>query len=102
MNAPGENVAGAEPLVMRFLVRPVVYRHPRAWGGVCLAAGLWVFVLGVILCSYRFWWGAALMAVGGLELWIAYRLLHVRRTSLGCAKRGCYVDTGAQNGRGAR
>jgi len=75
MNAPSENVAGAQPLVMRFLVRPAVYRHPRAWGGVCLAAGLWVFVLGVILCSYRFWWGAALIAVGALEVWIAYRLL---------------------------
>src|SRR6516165_8179618 len=75
MSASSENVAGAQPLVMRILVRPSVYRHPRAWGGVCLAAGLWVFVLGVILCSYRFWWGAALTAVGALELWIAYRLL---------------------------
>ena len=83
MSASSENVAGAQPLVMRILVRPFVYRHPRAWGGVCSAAGLWVFVLGVILFSYRFWWGAALMAVGGLELWIAYRLLHVRRTSFG-------------------
>ena len=75
MSASSENVAGAQPLVMRILVRPSVYRHPRAWGGVCLAAGLWVFVLGVILCAYRFWWGAALIAVGALELWIAYRLL---------------------------
>ena len=75
MSASSENVAGAQPLVMRILVRPSVYRHPRAWGGVCLAAGLWVFVLGVILCAYRFWWGAALIAVGALELWIAYHLL---------------------------
>jgi hypothetical protein len=77
MNASSESVARAQPLVMRILVRRFVYRHPRAWGGVCSAAGLWVFVLGVILCSYRFWWGAALIAVGALELWIAYRLLHV-------------------------
>ena len=75
MSASSESVARAQPLVMRILVRPVVYRHPRVWGGVCAAAGLWVFVLGVILCSYRFWWGAALIAVGALELWIAYRLL---------------------------
>jgi len=75
MSASSESVARAQPLVMRILVRPVVYRHPRIWGGVCSAAGLWVFVLGVILCSYRFWWGAALIAVGALELWIAYRLL---------------------------
>jgi signal transduction histidine kinase len=75
MSASSESVARAQPWVMRMLVRPVVYRHPRAWGSVCSVAGLWVFVLGIILCSYRFWWGAALVAVGALELWIAYRLL---------------------------
>jgi signal transduction histidine kinase len=75
MSASSESGARAQPLVMRILVRPVVYRHPRAWGGVCSVAGLWVFVLGVILCAYRFWWGAALIAVGALELWIAYHLL---------------------------
>jgi signal transduction histidine kinase len=69
------NVTPRQPLLMRILVRPVVYRHPRAWGGVCLAAGIWVFVLGVILCSVGFWWGVLLIAVGALELWIAYRLL---------------------------
>jgi signal transduction histidine kinase len=60
---------------MRILVRPAAYRHPRAYGGVCLAAGLWVLFLGVILCAYGFWWGAALIAVGALELWVAYHLL---------------------------
>jgi signal transduction histidine kinase len=74
-SATSESVARAQPLVMRILVRPSVYRHPRVWGSVCSVAGLWVFLLGVILCSYRFWWGAALIAVGALELWIAYRLL---------------------------
>ena len=77
MYASSESAAGAQPWVMRVLVRPFVYCHPRAWGGVCSAAGLWVFTLGVILCSHRFWWGAALVAAGALELWIAYRLLHV-------------------------
>ena len=73
--APSDNVAASQPLLMRILVRPVVYRHPRAWGGVCLAAGVWLVFLGVILCNFRFWWGAALIAVGALEMWIAYRLL---------------------------
>jgi hypothetical protein len=76
MHAPTDNVAPSQPLLMRILVRPFVYRHPRAWGGVCLAAGTWVFILGAILCSYGFWWGASLMAVAALELWVAYRLLH--------------------------
>jgi signal transduction histidine kinase len=42
---------------------------------VCLAVGLWLFVLGVILCTFGFWWGTSLLAVSALELWISYRLL---------------------------
>jgi signal transduction histidine kinase len=60
---------------MRILLRPAAYRHPKAWGSVCVAVSLWLFVLGVILCSYGFWWGASLIAVAALELWVAYRLL---------------------------
>jgi signal transduction histidine kinase len=73
--APGDHVIPARPLLLRILVRPVVYRHPRAWGSVCLAAGLWICFMGTILFAYGFWWGAALIAVGALELWIAYHLL---------------------------
>jgi signal transduction histidine kinase len=75
MRALSDNVTPPEPLIMRILVRPAAYRHPKAWGGVCLAVGLWLSVLGVILCSFGFWWGALLIAVAALELWIAYRLL---------------------------
>jgi signal transduction histidine kinase len=75
MRAPNDGATPRRPVIMRILVRPAAYRHPRAYGGACLAAGLWVFVLGVILCSYGFWWGALLIAVGALELWIAYHLL---------------------------
>jgi signal transduction histidine kinase len=75
MRAPSDNATPRQPLIMRILVRPAAYRHPRAYGGACLAAGLWLFLLGVILCSYGFWWGALLIAVAALELWIAYHLL---------------------------
>src|ERR1700734_4289049 len=75
MLAPNDDTPPRRPLIMRILVRPAAYRHPRAYGGVCLAAGLWVLFLGVILCAYGFWWGAALIAVGALELWVAYHLL---------------------------
>jgi len=75
MYAPSDDGAPSEPLIMRILVRPAAYRHPRAWGRVCLAVSLWLFFLGVILCAYGFWWGASLIAVGALELWIAYHLL---------------------------
>jgi signal transduction histidine kinase len=75
MRERSDNVTSPEPLIMRFLLRPAAYRHPKAWGGVCSAVALWLFVLGVILCSVGFWWGALLIAVAALELWIAYRLL---------------------------
>ncbi len=75
MYAPSDDGTPPEPLIMRILLRPAAYRHPRAWGRVCLAVSLWLFVLGVILCAYGFWWGALVIAVGALELWIAYRLL---------------------------
>jgi signal transduction histidine kinase len=75
MRASDDTVTRPEPLLMRVLVRPGAYRHPKVWGSACLAAGLWLVFLGTILCSYGFWWGAGLIAVGGLELWIAYRLL---------------------------
>jgi signal transduction histidine kinase len=75
MYAPSDDGAPSEPLIMRILLRPAAYRHPKAWGRVCLAVSLWLFFLGVILCAYGFWWGASLIAVGALELWIAYHLL---------------------------
>jgi signal transduction histidine kinase len=75
MYAPSDDSAPPEPLIMRILLRPAAYRHPKAWGRVCVAVSLWLFFLGGILCAYGFWWGASLLAVGALELWIAYRLL---------------------------
>jgi signal transduction histidine kinase len=81
VRAPSGNVAPPEPLIMRFLLRPAAYRHPKAWGRVCLAVSLWLFVLGVILlASGRWigslaWLGAPTIAVAALEFWIAYRLL---------------------------
>ena len=71
------NAATTQPLAMRILVRPFAYRHPRAWGTTALIAGVWVVVLGAILCTAGLWWGAAVIAAGALELWVAYRLLRV-------------------------
>ena len=75
MSASNGNITPSQPSIISFLVRPAAYRHPRAWGGVSMAAGLWVFVLGVILCSYGFWWGALLILVSALEIWVASHLL---------------------------
>ena len=80
MNASTDNIARSQPLAMRILVRRFVYRHPKFWGSVCLPVGLWLVILGIILCAYGFWWGAGLMAVGALETWIAYRLLRIAKS----------------------
>lgn len=80
MNASIDDIARSQPLVMRILIRRIVYRHPKFWASLCLPAGLWVVILGTILCAYGFWWGAGLMAVGALELWIAYRLLRIAQS----------------------
>jgi hypothetical protein len=74
-NSADPEATAPEPLMMKILVRPAAYRHRKAWGSACVAAGLWLVILGVILCYFAFWWGAALIAVGALELWVAYRLL---------------------------
>jgi hypothetical protein len=65
----------SQPMILRFLVRRFEWRHPQAWAGLLLAAGLWHFFLGAILCAYGYWWGAALIAVAALELWVAQWLL---------------------------
>jgi signal transduction histidine kinase len=75
MRGPDGTVTRPEPLLMRILLRPAAYRHPRAWGAACIAAGFWLVILSVILCAARMWWGALLIPVGTLEFWIAYRLL---------------------------
>ncbi|MGH3397808.1 MAG: hypothetical protein ACRDPO_24265 [Streptosporangiaceae bacterium] len=53
----------------------VYHHHPKAWAGLGFVAGTWLLILGVILCAYGFWWGAALIAVAALELWVAFRLV---------------------------
>ncbi len=68
-----ENVTRS--LIMKLPAGAFVYRHPKAWGSMYLAVGTWLVILGAILCGYSYWWGSALIAVGALELWIAYHLL---------------------------
>ena len=76
MHASAGNVIPSQSSIMRIMVRPFIHRHPKAWGSMYLAVGTWLVILGAILCGDGFWWGAALIAVGALELWIAYHLLH--------------------------
>jgi hypothetical protein len=68
-----ENVT--QSLIMRLPAGAFVYRHPKAFGSMYLVVGSWLVMLGAILCSFGFWWGAALIALGALELWIANNVL---------------------------
>jgi hypothetical protein len=68
-----ENVTRS--VIMKLPLGAFIYRHPKVWGSMYVAVGTWLVILGAILGSAGFWWGAALVAVGALELWIAYHLL---------------------------
>jgi signal transduction histidine kinase len=50
-------------------------RHPRVFGGIQLAEGFWLLILGALLCSYGYYWGAVLWLPMALVFWIAYVLL---------------------------
>ena len=80
MYARHDNIVRPRSFLMRLLVRPGVYRHPKVWAAICSAAGAWLVILGGILCSAGFWWGALLIAVAALELRIAWNLHHSVRT----------------------
>jgi hypothetical protein len=50
------------------------YRHPYISTGVRVAAGTWNLLLGIILLSHGYRWGAALFAVSALVFGAAYML----------------------------
>ena len=75
MQAPAGDVPAREPLLTRILIRRFLYRHPKAWGSAHLAAGCVHVLLGIVLSAYGYWWGAGLIAIAALELWVAHRLL---------------------------
>ena len=80
MYEPAGDVPAAEPVLMKFLVRPWEYRRPRLWVGVRVAAGIFNVALGVLLLASVRWLGplsalAALPLAGAsLIFWTVYRL----------------------------
>ena len=75
MGIPAEVINARRSLIMKILLRRFFYRHPRFWGGAYLAAGSVHVFLGFILSAYGYQWALALIAVGALELWVAFQLL---------------------------
>jgi hypothetical protein len=65
----------SRPRLERMLIWwPVAYRYARAVAAVHFAAGAWLVILGLILCSYGYYWGATLLVATVLHVWLGYRL----------------------------
>jgi hypothetical protein len=75
MNAATERVTRSRSLIMKYPGGAFAYRHPRACASVDSVVGIWLVVLGAILCGFGYWWGASLFVVAVLPFWIAYQLL---------------------------
>jgi hypothetical protein len=57
------------------------YRYPMSFAGIRAAVGLWLVILGSILCSMGYYWGGPLvLAAAALSLWISYQLLQMARS----------------------
>ena len=74
MGATTEVTNAQRSLIMRILIRRFLYRHPRFWAGAYLTAGGSHVFLGVVLTADGYRWAPGLIAVGALELWVAYQL----------------------------
>ncbi len=73
-----KNARGPLKLVSRF-----EYRHPRFFGGVRMAAGVWLLILTAILYGYDRggWWRALLIPAAGGHLYFAYLLYRLPRAA---------------------
>jgi hypothetical protein len=54
---------------------PYAYRYARPIAAVHFVVGTWLVILGLILCSYGYFWGAALLLATVLHFWVGYRLM---------------------------
>jgi hypothetical protein len=87
MHAPTGNVTPPRPALMRLLVRPREYRHPRTWVRVRVGCGIWNLCLGVLLLASAPWLGPfawlGLIPLTGAALlfWTGYRLQYSFRAS---------------------
>jgi hypothetical protein len=87
MHAPAGTVTPPPPVLIRLLVRPREYRHPRTWVRIRFGCGVWNLCLGVLLLASGHWLGPfawlGLIPLAGAALlfWTGYRLQHSVRAS---------------------
>jgi len=76
MYALNENgVPVSRSRIERILIwMPFAYRYARAVATVHFLSGTWLVSLGLLLCSYGYYWGAALLLATVLHFWLGHRL----------------------------
>ncbi len=74
MSTPTEHVTRSRSLIMKYPGGAFAYRHPRTVASMEFVVGIWLLILGVILCAYGYWWGASLFVAMALPFWVAYQV----------------------------
>jgi hypothetical protein len=62
-------------LLMKYPGAAFAFRHSRFFASVQVVVGIWLVVLGAILCWGGYWWGVSLFVVAALCFWVVYQLL---------------------------
>ena len=75
MDTATEHVTRSRSLLMKYPGGAFAYRHPRFFASVEFVVGIWVVVVGALLCSGGYWWGVSLFVVAVLPFWVSYQLL---------------------------
>ena len=57
MYASTDNFTPTRSILMRILIRPREYRHPRFWVGLRSACGIFNLLLGVVVLAAAHWLG---------------------------------------------
>ncbi|HEY0719287.1 MAG TPA: hypothetical protein VGD68_16870 [Streptosporangiaceae bacterium] len=74
MYASAHGSPSPRPILERFLIRQLEYRHPRGWLAFRVIAGLWNLGLGLLLLSYGYWPGLIPLLASPAIFWAAHRM----------------------------
>jgi hypothetical protein len=71
---PASNDNLTRSLIRKFPGGPFALRHPGPFAALLVVDGLWQLILGAILLSYGYYWGAALWLGMVLLVWVACQI----------------------------
>ena len=76
------NITPTRSVIQNYLLSggwPFQLRHPEAWAAVRALLVVWFVILGSILRSHGYEWGALVYLAAAKELALGYRLLKTSR-----------------------